>query len=316
MVLVLRYPPGAGIGWHRDRPAFGPEVVGHLPAGDVGDAAAAGGRDARRRPRALRGAMPRLGTTGARPRRLRPHHPPRAEASRPPSQRAAVFEGAVTGPDGKPVTDAAVVISSPADMFEPPIVVRTDAEGRFRATARSRRGPHTVRVEAAGFAARTHREGPPRRAAARRPRQGRDDRGRRSKDAASGEPVAGARVEAREDARLERDLGRLDRRGHDGDATKGSLPPRRLAPGPHTVAASARGAGRASRSGVTPGQRVELLLVAGPSIAGRVLLPDGEAGGAGGGARRAGGRLLQARVAAADAAGRYELAGLSRECTA
>jgi alkylated DNA repair dioxygenase AlkB len=28
MVLVLRYPPGAGIGWHRDRPAFGPEVVG------------------------------------------------------------------------------------------------------------------------------------------------------------------------------------------------------------------------------------------------------------------------------------------------
>ena len=28
MVLILRYPPGAGIGWHRDRPAFGPEVVG------------------------------------------------------------------------------------------------------------------------------------------------------------------------------------------------------------------------------------------------------------------------------------------------
>lgn len=28
MVLALRYPPGAAIGWHRDRPAFGPEVVG------------------------------------------------------------------------------------------------------------------------------------------------------------------------------------------------------------------------------------------------------------------------------------------------
>lgn len=27
-VLILRYPPGAGIGWHRDRPIFGPEVVG------------------------------------------------------------------------------------------------------------------------------------------------------------------------------------------------------------------------------------------------------------------------------------------------
>jgi alkylated DNA repair dioxygenase AlkB len=28
MVLALRYPPGAAIGWHRDRPVFGPEVVG------------------------------------------------------------------------------------------------------------------------------------------------------------------------------------------------------------------------------------------------------------------------------------------------
>ena len=26
--LVTRYPPGAGIGWHRDAPVFGPEVVG------------------------------------------------------------------------------------------------------------------------------------------------------------------------------------------------------------------------------------------------------------------------------------------------
>lgn len=26
--LVVRYPPGAGIGWHRDAPMFGPTVVG------------------------------------------------------------------------------------------------------------------------------------------------------------------------------------------------------------------------------------------------------------------------------------------------
>ncbi|MCC2642215.1 MAG: tobX [Nitrospira sp.] len=26
-VLVTQYPPGAGIGWHRDAPMFGPEVV-------------------------------------------------------------------------------------------------------------------------------------------------------------------------------------------------------------------------------------------------------------------------------------------------
>jgi len=27
-VLCSRYPPGAGIGWHRDAPMFGPQVVG------------------------------------------------------------------------------------------------------------------------------------------------------------------------------------------------------------------------------------------------------------------------------------------------
>ena len=27
-VLISRYPPGAGIGWHRDAPMFGPAVVG------------------------------------------------------------------------------------------------------------------------------------------------------------------------------------------------------------------------------------------------------------------------------------------------
>jgi DNA oxidative demethylase len=27
-ILVTRYPPGAGIGWHRDAPMFGPSVVG------------------------------------------------------------------------------------------------------------------------------------------------------------------------------------------------------------------------------------------------------------------------------------------------
>jgi alkylated DNA repair protein (DNA oxidative demethylase) len=26
--LVSRYPPGAGIGWHRDAPMFGPVVIG------------------------------------------------------------------------------------------------------------------------------------------------------------------------------------------------------------------------------------------------------------------------------------------------
>jgi alkylated DNA repair dioxygenase AlkB len=32
-VLVTRYPPGAGIGWHRDAPMFGPVVLGLSMAG-------------------------------------------------------------------------------------------------------------------------------------------------------------------------------------------------------------------------------------------------------------------------------------------
>jgi DNA oxidative demethylase len=32
-VLLTRYPPGAGIGWHRDAPMFGPAVVGISLAG-------------------------------------------------------------------------------------------------------------------------------------------------------------------------------------------------------------------------------------------------------------------------------------------
>jgi hypothetical protein len=40
-VLLTRYPPGAGIGWHRDAPMFGPEVV-HVP--DPANATPASGR--------------------------------------------------------------------------------------------------------------------------------------------------------------------------------------------------------------------------------------------------------------------------------
>jgi large repetitive protein len=220
-----------------------------------------------------------------------------------------VFEGVVTGPDGKPVAKAAIVISTLSDMFDPPIVVRSDDEGRFRVAAR-RRGPHTVRVEASGLAPRTFERANPG-APLRVPLAKGGSIDGLVKDAASGEPVAGARVEAREDGRLnavtwDASVGVV---AAVSDA-KGVFRLDGLARGPHTVSASHRGAGRASRSGVTPGQRVELLVVAGPSIVGRVLLPDGKP------ATRAAVRLeaeagyFQVGVTAADAAGRYELAGL------
>jgi alkylated DNA repair dioxygenase AlkB len=51
-VLVARYPPGAGIGWHRDAPMFGPLVVtdGGRPHPRVGGLtrAEAKGEDGRR----------------------------------------------------------------------------------------------------------------------------------------------------------------------------------------------------------------------------------------------------------------------------
>ena len=238
-------------------------------------------------------------------------------APRPPARAQGrdtappAFEGTVTGPEGRPVANAAVVVTSPADLSDPPIVARSDAEGRFRVTAR-RRGPHTVRVEAAGLAARTvekARPGTPLRVALAK---GGTIEGV-VKDAASGEPVAGARVEAREDTRL---VGAVTWDASLGvvqavtDA-KGAFRLEGLPRGPHTVSASLRGAGRASRAGVTPGQRAELLLVAGPAIVGRVLLPDGKPAIRAAVRAEAEVAFFPVRVATTDATGRYELAGLA-----
>ena len=250
------------------------------------------------------------------PLSAQPARPPASQPSAAAAPGAArrpapppVFEGSVTGPDSKPIAEAVVMISA-GDVFEPPMVARTDGEGRFRITAR-RRGPHTVRVESAGLAARTVDKalpGTPLRIALAK---GGAIEGV-VRDAASGEPVAGARVEAREDSRpwaptWDPSLGAV----RTTTDAKGAFRLEGLAVGRHTVAASARPAGRATRPGVAAGQRVELLLVAGPAIVGRVTLPDGKP------AARAAVRaeiemgFVPVRAASADASGRYELAGLT-----
>jgi hypothetical protein len=237
----------------------------------------------------------------------RPAPPARAKAAPPP---AAFFEGTVLGPDGKPVADSVIVVSAPADPV-PPIIVRTGADGRFKVQAR-RRGPHTIRIEARGLAAQRIEKvvpGAPLRVTLAR---GGSIEGV-VREAGGGQAVAGARVEAREDGMLfaaplwEPEVGVV---ATQTDA-KGLFKLEGLARGRHTVTASNRAAGRASQAGVPLGGRVELLLVAGPSIGGRVLTPDGKP--AAGAAVRAESEMWSGKVwsAVTDAGGRFDISGLA-----
>src|SRR6266571_5063940 len=81
--------------------------------------------------------------------------PTRAPAKPAPSPTPPpALEGTVKGPDGKPV-DGALVIARPTVYYsDPTLNTQTDASGRFRLAAR-RTVPHTVRVEAKGFAGAT-----------------------------------------------------------------------------------------------------------------------------------------------------------------
>lgn len=228
---------------------------------------------------------------------------PSPKAAPPKPAPPPVFAGTVLGPDAKPVADAVVVAMAAGEFNDPPIVTRTAADGTFRVTAR-RRGAHTIRVEARGLAAQTiERAATPLRVTLAR---GGTIEGT-VRDASTGAPVAGARVEAREDgarapSSWDPALGIVTTQTDAGGAFRLDG----LARGRHTVTASSRAAGRASQSGVALGQRVALLTVAGASIAGRVLAPDG---------KPVAGATVRAeadigREAASDPSGRFEIDGL------
>jgi protocatechuate 3,4-dioxygenase beta subunit len=248
-----------------------------------------------------------LGAAGAQAPAASPA--PRA-AAKPSPPPPPVFEGLVTGPDEKPIAQATVVVSATTGMLhEPPLVARTGEDGRFRIPVK-RRAPHALRVEAAGLAAQRIDKAMPGTPVRVRLARGGTIEGV-VRDAATREPVTGARVEAREDGMYgpppwDPGIGVVGART---DA-RGAFKLEGLARGRHTVTASSRGAGRASQSGVGAGQRVELLLVAGPSIGGRALAPDGKP--AAGAAVRAEPEVGfgVSRLAAADADGRFEISGL------
>jgi protocatechuate 3,4-dioxygenase beta subunit len=233
---------------------------------------------------------------------------PRAPAPPRPAPPPPIFAGVVVGPAAKPVADAVVVLMAPSEFQDPPIIVRTAADGVFRVQAK-RRGAHAIRVEARGLAAQTIEKASPGSAIRVTLAPGGTIEGT-VRDASTGTPVAGARVEAREETRLpmpwDASLGIVTTQT---DA-RGAFKLEGLARGRHTVTASSRGAGRASQSGVALGQRVALLTVAGASIHGRVLAPDGKP--VAGATLRAEGDtgFAAGQAGVSDAAGRYDLGGL------
>src|SRR5262249_22962620 len=106
-----------------------------------------------------------------------------------------VLEGAVKGPQGKPVEGALVLVQCPTAMrSEPPLSTRTDASGRFQIPLR-RPDACKLRVEARGFAPALRDKARPGTSLLFVLEKGGAIEGV-VRDAAGGQPLAGARVVA------------------------------------------------------------------------------------------------------------------------
>lgn len=205
---------------------------------------------------------------------------PRAPAAKPTPPPPPVLEGVVRGPDRKPIEKALVAAlpSGPSlgvRMDRPSAVsTLTDANGRFRLTLRTRE-PHTVRAEAKGLAAAMRRDVVAGTPLAFDLRTGGAIEGT-VRDGETGQPVAGLRVAAGQSGSFPVD-------GHPGAGrvtattdANGRFKLEGLASGRHSVSASGRGRGAASRPGVAVGSRVDLLVFPSGSVFGTVLGPTGQ----------------------------------------
>jgi hypothetical protein len=190
---------------------------------------------------------------------------------------AAVVEGTVVGPRGAPLANALVLARPAGADRERAEAVRTDAAGRFRLAADGA-AVRDLRVESPGLAPAT----------LRRVRGGTPLRIALGKglaldgvvrEARTGEPVADARVEAREQggdrfwAPSQPKAGLVEARS---DA-RGRFRLEGLGHGIYTVTGRSRERGRALRRAVVAGGRVDLMLVAGGTLAGAVRGPDRKA---------------------------------------
>jgi hypothetical protein len=224
-----------------------------------------------------------------------------------------VLEGIVRGPGQKPIEKALVAAlptagSGPFDRgMSFPVATRTDAQGRFRLPLK-KRDPHTVRVESSGLAARTLRNVTPGAPLTIDLARGGTIEGI-VRDGDTGQPVAGARIVARDGGALgipgEAEAGRVTARS---DAS-GRFALESLAPGSYAVSGHGPGGTYASRANVRLGARVELLLLPASSIVGTVTGPDARPLAGVAVQAYAGGR--QAIVESSDAQGGFELGGLA-----
>jgi large repetitive protein len=242
--------------------------------------------------------------------------PPGPAAARPAAKPAPpplpVLQGVVKGPDGKPVEKALVSVRGlVARMGDVPLSARTDATGAFRVTL-PRPGLVNVRVEAKGLAAKALDRVPPTAPLTVTLLKGLVLEGV-VKDGGTGQPVPGAKVEARLGGigmfppAWEPDAGVI---AGTADA-KGAFRLEGLGTQAYTVSAAARGYGRAQRSSILAGRRVELFLFPGASLRGVVRAPAGEP--IADAVVRVEGNLRPFQGPAArptDAAGRYEMLGV------
>jgi hypothetical protein len=205
----------------------------------------------------------------------RPSPAPAVPSPAPKPSTPPVLEGVVRGPDSKPVENALVAARAlAATPQEAPYIGRTDASGQFRLPVRGR-SAFTVRVEAKGLAGRTLDKVVPGTPVNVVLEKGGSIEGT-VRDGNTGQPVAGARVEAREDRpgitlAWEPGAGRLEATTDE----RGRFRLEGLARGLHAVAATAHGYGRARKTPVTVGSKVDLLLFPGTAVRGTVRGPDG-----------------------------------------
>ena len=220
------------------------------------------------------------------------------------------LEGVVKGPDGKPIEGALVIVRSVVDFAEPPLSTNTDAGGRFRLGVR-RTAPHTVRVEARGLAGRTVEKARP-----GAPLEVVLSRGGvlegTVRDGVTGQPVALAQVEAREESALSLPWDATAGLAQALTDGKGRFRLEALGSGPQTVWARTRSYGSGRKTGTLPGRPADIYLFPGSTLTGTVWGP-GNAPVAGAVVRaepEAPRWAISPRPAVSDAQGRYEIAGV------
>jgi protocatechuate 3,4-dioxygenase beta subunit len=238
---------------------------------------------------------------------------PRAAPSKAvkPAAVLPVIEGTVKGPDGRPIEKALVVARIiGASRLDLPASARTDPTGAFRVTLK-RAGLYDVRAEAKGLAARTIEKVRPGATLSITLAKGRSVEGT-VRDATTGEPVVGARVEARENGIAPVADDPLAGVIEAVSDAKGRYRLEGLRDAAHVLSVAAKGYGRAFKTNVVPGRTAAFLLLPGVSLSGTVWGPQ---------KKPVEGALVQAerempgrgrlRPEVTDAQGRYEVMGIT-----